>query len=512
MKFNNRLPHSITLGVRQRVVSIAILLGSILSSASGGQDLDTYGGFTDIKGEKTGFFHIEKIDGRWWLVTPEGNAFWGIGMAHPVTDYMQGAITFTYGGDQEAWLRGTIQRMRDLGYNCVWSGPYCPERMRKGFVDKELAERIFEESEIPYGFPIPLIKHNVELQPGEKQPDVFSDEYIQYVNDLVARYVPKLKDNPWIMGYYYGFGSWSREIGWINTTIERIGSPGRSRLLGVLEDRYEGDITAFNRVYSTKYGSFDELNQSGSLVYPEWIRMLKMGYGQMPKQVGSQAMCDDAQALLGEIIEQVYRLGHEAIRKYDQNHMIFGAYVKEATLNMDMWRRVDPYIDVIAPQHVSKVFPIRQVVEALDKPALISDQPFGNVYPPHLIRKGGTPGPVPDHLDRLVLYDILSDRISQDPDYIGVDFCACLFDQFPTEVAYDRGQPGFYSIDGEPQSHLIRTVQNLNARMLDNVKVSHSDSAIQALDTQFHETLQRYRQVVNDRRAFLQKSPAVEYP
>lgn len=29
--------------------------------------LDTYGGSTDLKGEKTGFFHTEKIDGRWWL-------------------------------------------------------------------------------------------------------------------------------------------------------------------------------------------------------------------------------------------------------------------------------------------------------------------------------------------------------------------------------------------------------------------------------------------------------------
>jgi len=30
------------------------------------QELDTYGGFTDVTGEKTGFFHTEKIDDRWW--------------------------------------------------------------------------------------------------------------------------------------------------------------------------------------------------------------------------------------------------------------------------------------------------------------------------------------------------------------------------------------------------------------------------------------------------------------
>ena len=84
-----------------------------------------------------------------------------------------------------------------------------------------------------------------------------------------------------------------------------------------------------------------------------------MSLAQMLDKLGSQELFDDAQVLLGDIIEQVYRLGHDAIRKYDQNHIIFGAYVKEATLNMDMWRRVDPCVDVIPPQHFSKVSPIR---------------------------------------------------------------------------------------------------------------------------------------------------------
>jgi|GEM_PF-407254 len=497
----------------RQLVTLTVLLGSLLAAhITTAAELDSYGGFTDIKGEKTGFFHTEKIDGRWWLVTPDGNGFWGAGMAHPITDFGQGAATFVYDGDQEAWLRGSIQRMRDLGYNSVWSGPYCPERLRRGFVDKELAERVFAESAIPYGFPIPLIKHNVELDPGEKQPDVFSDEYARSVRDLVGDYVPKLKNSPWILGYYYGFGSWDREIDWINSTLGRDNSQGRARLVGVLEKRYHGKIKALNAVYGTRFSSFESLNQSGVLIYPEWIRRLKMGYAKMPKQSGSQEMFDDAQALLGEIIEQVYRLGHEAIRSHDQNHMIFGAYVKEATLTMDMWKRVAPYIDVIAPQHVSKVFPIGQVVQALDKPALISDQPFGNVYPLHLIAKGGAPGPVPDHVDRLVLYDILANRISQDGDFIGVDFCACLFDQSPADKAYDRGQPGFFSIDGAPRPHLHRTVQTLNAQMLENVQVPPNEKVAESLDSKFHDTLQRYRQVIKDRKDFLSRNPAVTYP
>ncbi len=44
---------------------------------------DKFGGWTGKKFKATGFFRLEK-DERWWLVTPEGNAFphgmaWSIG-------------------------------------------------------------------------------------------------------------------------------------------------------------------------------------------------------------------------------------------------------------------------------------------------------------------------------------------------------------------------------------------------------------------------------------------------
>ena len=42
---------------------------------------DRFGGFLEASGFRaTGFFRTEQRDGRWWLVTPEGNAFFSIGM------------------------------------------------------------------------------------------------------------------------------------------------------------------------------------------------------------------------------------------------------------------------------------------------------------------------------------------------------------------------------------------------------------------------------------------------
>ena len=88
--------------------------------------LDQYGGFLDVKGRRTGFFHTERINDRWWLVTPDGHGFFGMGLSHPVTSMSEAAVTFAYGGSQEAWMRDGIRKMRALGFNCVWSGPLQP--------------------------------------------------------------------------------------------------------------------------------------------------------------------------------------------------------------------------------------------------------------------------------------------------------------------------------------------------------------------------------------------------
>jgi hypothetical protein len=38
-------------------------------------NLNQYGGLKTRAGKRTGFFHAEKIGGRWWLVDPDGNLF-----------------------------------------------------------------------------------------------------------------------------------------------------------------------------------------------------------------------------------------------------------------------------------------------------------------------------------------------------------------------------------------------------------------------------------------------------
>ena len=75
--------------IRQFVLSSVIAIGSFLFAASAAPELDNYGDFLNVKDEKTGFFHTEKIDSRWIHVTPKGHDSWGIGMSYLVKSWTQ---------------------------------------------------------------------------------------------------------------------------------------------------------------------------------------------------------------------------------------------------------------------------------------------------------------------------------------------------------------------------------------------------------------------------------------
>ena len=67
-------------------VGVLLLSGWVISvQAESESDYDAYGGWKKLQGKKTGFFHTEKVNGKWWIVSPEGNFFFskGVNSVHP---------------------------------------------------------------------------------------------------------------------------------------------------------------------------------------------------------------------------------------------------------------------------------------------------------------------------------------------------------------------------------------------------------------------------------------------
>jgi hypothetical protein len=187
-----------------------------LPPARGG--LCRYGGYTDTSAKATGFFRVEKIDGRWWFVDPEGHLFLSLGvdvvrpeMATPAAgreaffralpppellparrpDREPGASFFSWNlfrrfGERwnSAWVDLTLRRMDAWGLNTVanWSDP-----------------RLWEAKRKPYVIPLESWLTGTSYL---GLPDVHSEEFAREADERARRQCAPRRDDPWLLGYF----------------------------------------------------------------------------------------------------------------------------------------------------------------------------------------------------------------------------------------------------------------------------------------------------------------------
>lgn len=180
---------------------------------------DSYGGFSNTSARATGFFRTEQIDGRWWLVDPDGHLFFstgvnGVGMfsgtrvqgredlfatqppANPAAGPGRnrgGAGSFytwnlqrRFGdGWQGQWAALTSQRMAAWGLNTMhnWGGTNRVEPA----VPYALMMRGWQTSDSIMGM-----------------PDVYSSGFVQRVDEAAASQLEPRRNDPMMLGYFIG--------------------------------------------------------------------------------------------------------------------------------------------------------------------------------------------------------------------------------------------------------------------------------------------------------------------
>ena len=88
------------------------------SSANGSGKFSRYGGWREKQVESTGFFHTKKIDGRWWLVDPEGYLYIDRALCsvRPLaTESGREALEAKF-GEETNWIGETTNLMRRNGF------------------------------------------------------------------------------------------------------------------------------------------------------------------------------------------------------------------------------------------------------------------------------------------------------------------------------------------------------------------------------------------------------------
>ena len=176
-----------------------------------------YGGYAATKARATSFFRVEKVDGKWWFVDPDGHLFLstgadcmrsengtrtegreGVFAAMPPAELRSagrrgGAMISFYswnllrrfGADwTREWPELAFRRMSAWGLNTVanWSDPALFDRHRKAYV---------------------VQLSGLGMDGGWLGlPDVFSAEWAARVDAAVARQCAPRKDDPWLLGYF----------------------------------------------------------------------------------------------------------------------------------------------------------------------------------------------------------------------------------------------------------------------------------------------------------------------
>lgn len=174
-------------------------------------DVSQYGGYKSAKRQKaTGFFRVEKIDGKWWFVDPEGYLFLSVGadcMNASVStstegrefvfdglkepggraDYYRWNIQKRYGeGNEKEWVNTAVKRMHNWGLNTIanWS-----------------SREIIASNRMPFVLTLPGLKLHEGIM---GLPDVYNPQYAKDIDKAIGEMASAYKTNPWLLGYFVG--------------------------------------------------------------------------------------------------------------------------------------------------------------------------------------------------------------------------------------------------------------------------------------------------------------------
>lgn len=278
-------------------------------------DFDRFGGFRPIRGEATGRWRVEKLGSRWWFVTPEGHAFFLLGVNH-----------FSHRTDEEGAEVAT--QLRSWGFNSSGNGtsPYLSRTMPH-FATVRLHSAIHWLTADEFEF-----------------VDVFEESFRRHVDEAVGQRARAVRDNPLVIGYSmtdtprYDLDLCRTRRGndWVSA-LRRLPATaaGKRTYVAFLRERHGNDFERFRRAYRlASVDSFADL--------PDF------DFAHL--ELAREAVRADDEAFLGRIAGEIARLAHAAVERHDPGALILGEKYKLGDHPDEVLESVAPYVDVISIQ------------------------------------------------------------------------------------------------------------------------------------------------------------------
>ncbi len=376
-----------------------------LEKHPGPSDWSKYGGWASgPKLEATGHFRVEKYEGKWWLVDPEGRLFWSHGMdcvgsrfgatavsdrenyfaelpdqktamgafyemgrgaahgyykgrgAHRTYNFARANLLRKYGEDwEEAFAEISHRRLRSWGMNTIanWSGP-----------------PIYLKRKTPYVGTIGTGGRPIEGAKGHwrKFPDPFDSDFragLMQQLTMVEKNTRRTTDDGWCIGYFVDNEmTWGDELYLATGCLESpADQPAKKALVEQLKAKYE-NIGRLNAYWATNYGSWEEMLKS----------RIK------PRGKNAEA---DLKAFSVKIAEQYFQVVRDAIKEVAPNKLYLGCrfdfhfYPGEERHREWVIRVAARYCDVISFNRYRFSAGTLVPPKGIDKPVIIGEFHFG---------------------------------------------------------------------------------------------------------------------------------------
>jgi hypothetical protein len=322
---------------------------------------DRYGGWDGVKGDATGHFHAQQVEGRWWIIDPDGNAFISKGVCHvswtadqvPATRRMpyHEAVVKRY-ANEAAWASAIVERLRGWGFDTIgaWSSASTWRQ------------------DMPYTVILGIGARAGGSWLEGTFPDVFSDDFRKVAEAAARESCAERADDPYVLGYFTDnelrwSADWrSRRLLFDDFMALPAQAPGKRAVVDFLAGRSDADIGRFNATWGQTVGSFDDL----------------LDVKQLAPDTTDNVLRGEKDAFLRLVAEQYFRVCREAILKYDPHHMVLGCrfagYAPEPVL-----AGCKDHVDIVSFNNYDAEAPSRRLSEihaATGRPVMITEFSF----------------------------------------------------------------------------------------------------------------------------------------
>ncbi len=391
--------------------------------------LDQYGGLATRKAKATGFFYATQVDGRWWLVDPDGGLFIdkGVVSVNPLhTPGAESALKTKF-GDETRWGAQTVTMLHDLGFN--GTGAWSDNAVLR-LAPHPLAYTIILNFMGDYGK-----KHGgTYQQPGHlgypKDCLFVFDPAFESFCEEEAHKLDATRDDPWLLG------------------------------------TFSDNELPFPRECLANYLTFPETDP-GHKAAQDWLRQ-KHGPNATVQDITDQ----DKAEFLGVVVDRYHRLVSQAIKRHDPHHLYLGSRLTGHALGFpEIFQALGPYVDVIAINYYFAWSPkpgdLAMWTERSGKPVLITewyakgdDSGMGNT--------GGAGFVVKTQHDRGAFYQNFTLGLLRSKTCVGWQWFKYL-DNDPADTKADpsnrNSNKGLLNARYEPYTPLIDAMKALNERV-----------------------------------------------